>query len=299
MGFIKVVKSKAYFKRFQVKFRRRREGKTDYRARKRLVTQDKNKYNSPKYRFIVRITNGDVICQFAEAKIAGDKIISSAYAHELPEFGIPVGLTNYASTYATGLLAARRLLKQLKLDDKYKGNTGDVGEDFNVEELADGPRPFFALLDVGLRRTTTGSRVFAALKGAIDGGIEIPHSERRFVGYDNEQKKLDQEVLRKHIFGVHVSEYMKKLQADDSQKYEKVFSQYVKKGIKPDAIESLYQKAHKEIRANPDPRRKPKEKPKEIKKYGKKRLDLSQRKSRVQQRIANATKLAQKANKEH
>ncbi len=54
MPFVKVQKTKAYFKRYQVKFRRRREGKTDYRARKRLITQDKNKYNSPKYRLVVR-----------------------------------------------------------------------------------------------------------------------------------------------------------------------------------------------------------------------------------------------------
>jgi len=55
MGFIKVVKNKAYFKRFQVKFRRRREAKTDYRARKRLITQDKNKYATPKYRLVVAL----------------------------------------------------------------------------------------------------------------------------------------------------------------------------------------------------------------------------------------------------
>ena len=61
--FVKVVKSKAYFKRFQVKFRRRREGKTDYYARKRLVVQAKNKYNTPKYRMVVRISNKDICCQ--------------------------------------------------------------------------------------------------------------------------------------------------------------------------------------------------------------------------------------------
>ena len=53
-------------------------------------------------------------------------------------------------------------------------------------QLDDGPRPFFALLDVGLARTTTGAKVFSALKGACDGGIEIPHNEKRFVGYDRE-----------------------------------------------------------------------------------------------------------------
>ena len=53
MGFVKVVKNKAYFKRFQVKYKRRREGKTDYFARKRLICQDKNKYNTPKYRLVM------------------------------------------------------------------------------------------------------------------------------------------------------------------------------------------------------------------------------------------------------
>jgi len=57
MGYVKVLKTSAYHKRFQVKYRRRREGKTDYQARRRLVIQDKNKYNLPKYRLVVRMTN--------------------------------------------------------------------------------------------------------------------------------------------------------------------------------------------------------------------------------------------------
>ena len=74
MGFVKVVKNKAYFKRFQVKYRRRREGKTDYFARKRLIVQNKNKYNTPKYRLIVRFTNKTIIAQVAYATIEGDKV---------------------------------------------------------------------------------------------------------------------------------------------------------------------------------------------------------------------------------
>lgn len=62
-GFVKVVKNKQYFKRYQVKFRRRREGKTDYYARKRLTIQDKNKYNTPKYRLIVRLSKKYITCQ--------------------------------------------------------------------------------------------------------------------------------------------------------------------------------------------------------------------------------------------
>ena len=104
-----MVKNKAYYKRFQVKFRRRREGKTDYYARKRLVVQDKNKYNTPKYRMIVRTSNKDICCQIAYARVEGDRIVESAYSHELPHYGVKVGLTNYAAAYCTGLLLARRV----------------------------------------------------------------------------------------------------------------------------------------------------------------------------------------------
>ena len=85
MGFVKVVKNKAYFKRYRVKFRRRQEGKTDYYARKRWVIQDKNKYNTPKYRMIVHVTNRDIICQIAYACIEGDMIVCADYAHEPPK----------------------------------------------------------------------------------------------------------------------------------------------------------------------------------------------------------------------
>ncbi|CAO2622424.1 60S ribosomal protein L5 (Fragment) [Lemmus lemmus] len=53
--------------RGQVRFRRRQEGKTDYYAQKRLVIQDKNKYNTPKYRMRVRVTSRDIICQISYA----------------------------------------------------------------------------------------------------------------------------------------------------------------------------------------------------------------------------------------
>lgn len=111
--FVKVQKTKAYFKRYQVKFRRRREGKTDYRARKRLICQDKNKYNSPKYRLVVRFTNKYVLAQIIYATIQGDVCMCQASSKELPRYGCKVGLKNYAAAYCTGLLVARRLLRQL------------------------------------------------------------------------------------------------------------------------------------------------------------------------------------------
>uniref|UniRef100_A0A8I5TRI9 Large ribosomal subunit protein uL18 n=1 Tax=Pongo abelii TaxID=9601 RepID=A0A8I5TRI9_PONAB len=104
--FVKVVKNKACFKRYQVKFRRRGKGKTEYHAWKHLVIQDKSKYKTPKYRMIVRVTNRDIICQIAYACIDRDIIVCAAYAHKLPKYGVKVGLTNYAAAYCTGLLLA-------------------------------------------------------------------------------------------------------------------------------------------------------------------------------------------------
>jgi len=135
MGFVKVLKDKSYFKRFQVKFRRRREGKTDYKARKNLIKQDKNKYNTPKYRFVVRFTNSDVICQVIAAKIVGDQVLTAAYGHELPRYGVKAGLTNYAGAYCVGLLAARRLLKKLGLDGKFKGKKEANGKFYLIRKI--------------------------------------------------------------------------------------------------------------------------------------------------------------------
>jgi len=251
MPFVKVVKDKAYFKRYQVKFRRRREGRTDYYARKRLVIQDKNKYNTPKYRMIVRCSNTDICCQIAYARLEGDIVISAAYSHELPRYGVKVGLTNYAAAYCTGLLLARRTLQKFKLDSVYEGNTNVDGSMFYVEDQDGGPGAFRACLDVGLARTSTGAKVFAALKGAVDGGMDIPHSEKRFPGYDNESKELNADVHREHIFGIHVANYMTSLQEEDEEAYKKHFSRFIKNGVTAANMEAMYQKAHAAIRADP------------------------------------------------
>ena len=93
----------------------------------------------------------------------------------MPRYGVKVGLTNYASTYATGLLLARRLLKKLKLDTVYAGAKEANGAEYNVENIDGQPGAFQCYLDVGLARTSTGARIFAALKGAADGGLHVPH----------------------------------------------------------------------------------------------------------------------------
>ncbi|KAK9280904.1 hypothetical protein L1049_003795 [Liquidambar formosana] len=282
--FVKAQKSRAYSKRFQVKFKRRREGKTDYRARIRLINQDKNKYNTPKYRFVVRFTNKDIIAQITSASIAGDLVLAAAYAHELPRYGLEVGLTNYTAAYCTGLLLARRVLKMLEMDEDYEGNVEATGEDFSVEP-AESRRPFRALLDVGLIRTTTGNRVFGALKGALDGGLDIPHSHKRFAGFNKENKQFDAEVHRKYIFGGHVSAYMKALMEDEPEKYQSHFSEYIKRGIEPEGIEEMYKKVHAAIRADPTIKKCEKEPRKEHKRYNLRKLTYEERKEKLVERL--------------
>lgn len=177
---------------FVFKFLFYAEGKTDYAARRRLTLQDKNKYNAPKYRFVVRVTNTRVLCQVMYATMQGDRLVCCADSQELTRYGIKVGLTNYSAAYATGLLLARRLLKQASLlimaegeldkavhlidfngsffhvnvgicgvlqrglDNEFKGVEVPTGEEYHVEEEAEERRPFKCVLDVGIVSTTVG-----------------------------------------------------------------------------------------------------------------------------------------------
>jgi len=296
MPFIKVVKNKAYYKRFQVKFRRRRECKTDYEARRALIFQDKTKYNSPKYRLVVRLSNRDVNAQIVYATLTSDVVMTAAYSHQLSTYGATVynkaGQKNYAASYATGLLVARRILNKLGLDKQYEGQVKPDGADFLVKADGAQRRPFQVLLDIGLHYTTTGARVFGVLKGAVDGGLDIPHKNKRFPGYDSVKKTFDAAVLRKYIFGGHVANYMRKLQSDNPEKYKQQFSKYIAAGKGPDDIEKMWAEVHKNIRANPAHVKK--ERKGEIKKVRKNKAkkNNAQRKNRVLQKIATAEKMS-------
>jgi len=219
-----------------------------------MVAQDKNKYNTRKYRFVVRFTNKRVIVQVVYATIVGDFVVTSADSKELAKYGIDVGLTNYAAAYATGLLVARRTLQKFDLDSIFKGKDEIDGEEYHVEAEAEDRRPFKCILDVGIRRTTAGARLWGALKGGVDGGLHIPHNQKNFPGYRRNKEGEDEfeaDVHKAKIFGKNVAEYMESLKEDDEQKYEAQFSQYIKAGKEPDDLEEMYTEAHKKIRADP------------------------------------------------
>lgn len=256
-----------------------------------MVLQDKTKHNSPKYRLVVRLSNADVTCQIAYATLTSDVIMAVAYSHELSKYGATIyaktGQKNYAAAYATGLLVARRVLTKLGLDKTYEGQSAPDGKDFIVKkEKHVKNRPFKVLLDIGLHYTTTGGRIFGAMKGAVDGGLEIPHKNKRFPGYNPTSKKFDSRVLRKYIFGGHVAEYMRHLQSTDPDKYAKQFSRYVAANKGPDDIEKMWVSVHANIRSNPVHVKKQVEPRKEHSGKNQTKRTYAQRKEAIKAKIA-------------
>merc|ERR1712029_1309601 len=124
-------------------------------------------------------------------------------------------------------------------------------------------------------------RPFRALKGAADGGLDIPHSEKRFPGYDRDAKEYDAEMHRERIFGGHVGEYIEYLEEEDNTKYQQQFASYIKEGIEADGLEELYESVHEKIREDPSPSDKKAYEPdKSFKRKGK--ITLEERKAKVQ-----------------
>jgi large subunit ribosomal protein L18 len=132
--------------RYCVPFRRRRDGKTDYKARKALVL-------SGKPRLVVRNSLENVIAQIVVAKPHGDEALVSAQSRELTKkYGWQAPRGNVPAAYLTGLLCGLKAKAQ------------------GIEE---------AILDIGLQSPSKGSRAFAALKGVLDSGIRVPHSKEK------------------------------------------------------------------------------------------------------------------------
>ncbi len=127
----------------KVQHRRRREGKTDYRLRLKLL-------RSKKPRFVVRKSSNNITCQVIEYSNRGDNVLAYSDSRELKKLGWKAHAGNIPAAYLTGLLCGTRSKKK------------KIGE---------------AVPDMGLYTSTKGSRLYGALKGALDGGLKIPCSE--------------------------------------------------------------------------------------------------------------------------
>jgi len=129
--------------RYSVPYRRRREGKTDFRKRLRHL-------KAGKPRLVVRRTLTKTIVQVTEYTSEGDRILAQASSPELAKMGWTASTSTVPAAYLTGLLAAKR------------------ASGAGIEE---------AILDGGIGKPTTGGKVFSALQGALDGGLLVPHGE--------------------------------------------------------------------------------------------------------------------------
>lgn len=153
----------AHHARYHVKFRRRREGKTDYRQRLRLLL-------SGKPRAVVRHSLKYVTVQLVNYIPEGDQVVFTHTSKNLKKLGWNFGTNNVPAAYLVGYSAGKEAKKR------------------GIER---------AVLDIGRFKPVKGCKIFAALKGLVDAGLEIPHGEHIFPEEDR-------------IYGKHIDPKMEK-----------------------------------------------------------------------------------------
>lgn len=173
---------------FTVPFRRKRQGRTYYKKRIKILL-------SHKFRFVVRKSLKNFQASIIEYNPKGDKVLLTVNSNALSRLGWKGNNGNLPSAYLTGLLAGKKAIEKGIKD---------------------------AILDMGLNNSVKGSRLYAALAGAIDAGLKIP---------------FNPEVLprKERIEGEHIAKYAQQLK-NDKAKYDFQFSDYIKNGINPEDI---------------------------------------------------------------
>ena len=127
--------------RYKVPFRRRREGRTNYHVRYKLIL-------SKKPRVVIRKSNASTTLQLVLAEQKGDKTLLTVNSRELKNFGFNLSLSNLPAAYLTGLIFGKKMLA-LGIDE--------------------------GIADIGLHASTKGNRIYAAIKGVVDAGVNVPH----------------------------------------------------------------------------------------------------------------------------
>jgi large subunit ribosomal protein L18 len=190
----------AHSAKYRVPFRRRREGKTNYRLRLKLLL-------SRKPRLVARKSLNNMVAQLVAYDEKGDKVLVSAHSRELVKMGYKGHCGNIPAAYLTGLLLGKKALKE------------------GYDE---------AVLDIGLNAATKGAAVLAILKGAVDAGMDIPHSE---------------DILpeEERINGSHVKEYAELLKEEDEEKYKKQFSKYLENGLNPEDLPEHFEEIKEKV----------------------------------------------------
>ncbi len=184
---------------YTVRFRRKREGKTDYKTRLKLLT-------SSDKRIVVRRSLKNLWMQVVEYTPNGDNVLVSAHSHELRKLGWKGALNNLPAAYLCGLL---------------------LGKKAKAKNIAK------AMLDIGPNVSIKGAVWYAALKGIVDAGVQVPHAK---------------EILpsEQRIKGEHIAAWAKQLKAHPEQ-YQRTFNQYLKAGLIPENLPSHVEEIKKKV----------------------------------------------------
>ncbi len=156
-----------------IPFRRKREGRTDYKKRLALL-------KSGETRLVIRRTNTQLIVQFVDYNPEGDEVLLTVDGKDIKDLGWDNSKKNLPGAYLIGLKAGAEAVKK------------------DIEQ---------AILDMGMHTHSCGSRIYSALKGVIDAGVDVPCSEKVFPSSER-------------ISGEHISEGVKK----DFEKVKKKIS---------------------------------------------------------------------------
>jgi large subunit ribosomal protein L18 len=132
--------------RYKVPFRRRREGKTNYHVRYKLIL-------SKKPRVVIRKSNASITLQLVVAEQKGDRTLLTVNSRELRSFGFDLSAGNLPAAYLTGLLFGKKMLALSQSE---------------------------GIADIGLHASTRGNKIYAAIKGVVDAGVNVPHSPEIF-----------------------------------------------------------------------------------------------------------------------
>lgn len=145
-------------------YKRRRKGKTNYHKRLSLL-------KSEKIRLVIRKSLNNILLQLVQYNPNGDKIIISLHSAILKKYGWNFHRGNIPAAYLIGLICGKTALKK------------------NIKD---------AILDLGLNKSSKGSVQYAAVKGILDSGLNVPCDEEVFPKEDQiNGKNISEEINKK------------------------------------------------------------------------------------------------------
>lgn len=188
-------------KTFSMQYRRKRIHRTDYKKRIKLISG-----NMP--RIVIRKSLRNIILQLASYDNNGDRIIVDARCSELKKYGWELPSGNICSAYLTGILFGAKA-KKIEKFEKF-------------------------IADFGFFPSVKGSRMYAAIKGIMDSGLNI---------------SCDKEILpnEDRVYGKHIVNYAEKLKKESPEKFERQFSLYLRKKIDLESIPECVKKVKENI----------------------------------------------------